>query len=244
MRQMIAGMKQLDVSDPASDHLASYLYTADSRMAGLITELDDLMAEPRNDTMRKRAGEIMEMIAMLSFMALSGTSTIKSFQSAGPQIDLLVEGSDLHWKLVRKYCYFRKRRRGLVVEAKATGEKVNDAVFARLCAIMDHNLPHVGLGVFFTFNGASGFPTPESSRSLRTLKDCRLRQALYYARTRKPVIVFDSMDIRQLAQNGSLPQLVHEKVKEISEATGWATPPVASFCKRHTLPKHLRDLLI
>ena len=53
-----------------------------------------------------------------------------------------------------------------------------------------------------------------------TLRDARLRQAVFYLITEVPVIVFDINDLKQLSVPGALPDLVERKVKELFMQSG------------------------
>lgn len=233
--------------DPAVDQLAALLYTPDSKLGSFIVRIENMQSTAARlkgkDALKVKqdTGYLMESIAVLSFQSLVGWSELKSYQSAGPQHDLLIDGSSLEWQSLWRYFGIEPSvRQALVVETKAIGSRLADSEFARLCAVMDHNLSHAGLGIFFTLKGASGFPRP--GKTVKGLRDCRMRQVIYFAKTSKPVIVFDEHDIKQLSSSGALPILIRRKIKEISELTGLSTVPVPQF-KEIVLPEYLKKLL-
>lgn len=178
---------------------------------------------------------------MLVFKGLKGIQTIKSFQSAGPQYDLLVSGDDLPWSLVCKILYLNLNQRDIVIEAKATKAPVPDKQFARLCSIMELNLQGAGLGIFFTLNGATGFPKQGDSKRQRAIRDCKLRQILFHAKTNKMIVVLDKDDISGLTNNGTLIQILTRKIKDLFELSGLPTTPAEQF-QEIDLPEHLKIL--
>jgi len=129
--------------------------------------------------------------------------------------------------------------RDIVIEAKAKESKIQDKDFARLCNIMELNLSGSGLGVFFTLNGATGFPKDSSQRQ-RSLRDAKLRQVLFNAKTGKMIIVFDKEDILSLAKNGCLINLITRKIRDLSENTGLPLVPIT--LEEVDLPEHLKAL--
>lgn len=145
--------------DQSSNQIASYLYKPDTRIAGYLQELREYKERKKpTPNQRRRAGELLEQITVLTFCGLQGVSSMKSFRSAGPQYDLLVGGDDVSWMFLCKMLYMNEKGRDIVVEAKCTNDKVSDQQFARLCNLMEINLfQTTGLGIFFTLNGASGF---------------------------------------------------------------------------------------
>ena len=242
VQSVIDALELLNKNDPALDKLASYLYIADRRLSEYLDQLKEFI-KLQNPTQSesKRGGELLEQIAFLAFQGLKGATSFKSFQSPGPQYDLLVSGDQPAWLLVCEFLYLKKNQRGIVVEAKATKERLPDKQFARLCSIMELNLAStVGLGVFFTLNGASGFPKNESSRQ-RSISDCRLRQVLFHAKTEKFIVVLDKHDIFELGKNGTLIQILVRKIRDLCELSGLPTTPI-SEPKEIDLPNHLKPL--
>jgi hypothetical protein len=98
----------------------------------------------------------------------------------------------------------------------------------------------VGLGVFFTLNGASGFPQSDDSR-LRSIRDSRLRQVLFHAKTQKLIVVLDKNDIFALGKNGTLIRILARKIRDLCELSGLPTPPVDQI-EEIDLPPHLKQL--
>lgn len=191
----------------------------------------------------RKAGYLLEKIALAVFHALKGNTEIKSYQSAGPQYDLLVSGEGLEWDMFFSMLpvSFPSSYKGILVEAKAIKDPVPDKQFARLCSILNLNLCNtVGLGVFFTLYGASGFPD-NPTKAQRVASDSRLRQVLFYAKTNKIIVVLDINDIRKLLKKGSLIEILIKKIRNIEELTGF---PVAKEedVKNIRLPKHLTEV--
>ena len=238
----IRALENLDPSDPASDNLASYLYIADKRLSQYLKQLKDFtQLEHTTHKQRQEAGQLLEKIAFLAFQGLKGATNFKSFQSAGPQYDLLISGDGLDWFYVCKLLYLAEHRRGIVIEAKATKTPLPDKQFARLCSIMELNLSStVCLGVFFTLEGASGFPKKNDSRQ-RKISDARLRQVLFHAKTQKFIVVLDKDDIFQLGENGTLIQILVRKIRDLCELSGLPTPAVEQL-EEIDLPPHPKQL--
>ena len=243
VQSVIEALALLDKNDPASDQLASYLYIADRRLSDYLDQLREFtQLESPTLPESKKGGELLEQIAFLTFQGLKGATSLKSFQSAGPQYDLLVSGDQPAWLHVCNLLYLKENQRGIVVEAKATKQRLPDKQFARLCSIMELNLSSiVGLGVFFTLKGAAGFPERGSSRQ-RTIRDCRLRQVLFHAKTQKLIVVLDKDDIFELGKNGTLIQILVRKIRDLCELSGLPTPPVDEPKEMIDLPNHLKQL--
>lgn len=237
---IIGALQNFDPGSPEADDLAPYLYTTDHRLQSHVSKLLTLTSQARlTKEQQREAGRLMEKVAFLSFGSLAGATIKKSYQSAGPQHDLLISGDNAHWLTLARYLYLPESQRGILVEAKATQSKLEDKQFARLCAVIDTNLPTVGLGVFLTLFGASGFPT--SSQRQRAIRDCRLRQVLYHAKHSRAVVVLNKNDLADLSRNGSLPRILSRKIRDISELSGLATLP-AEFATEVDLPDYLKAL--
>jgi hypothetical protein len=239
---VVEALGKIDPADPATKPLSSYFYVADTRIRALLSELHQLIDKGTGLTRTEQqlAGVLMEQIAFLAFAGVRGVRTLKSFQSAGPQYDLLISGDSPAWFMLCKLLYLDERKRSILVEAKAIGSRLSDKQFARLCAIMDTNLPLVGLGVFFTIAGASGFP--EGLVRQRSIRDCRLRQVLYHAKTGQSVVVLDRGDLEALTVNGAFIDLLMRKVRDISELTGLPADFSDDLQERADLPPHLAEL--
>lgn len=238
---IISAMDSLDLGNPALNKLASYLYKPDNKLSEYLDKLrvfTELNTPTRRQT--QEAGKLLEQIVLLLFKGLKGVQSIKSFQSAGPQYDLLVSGDDIGWKGVCKTLYLEWEKRDIVIEAKATRSPLEDHQFARLCSIMEHNLRGAGLGIFVTLNGASGFPQRGDSRQ-RRVSDCRLRQIIFHAKTKKIIVVLDKEDLLQLKKNGALIEILTRKIRDLSELSGLDTIPVEQF-QEIDLPHHLKML--
>ncbi|MEO0928907.1 MAG: hypothetical protein AAFY63_23995 [Cyanobacteria bacterium J06643_13] len=239
---IIKASESLDSNSPALDKLASYLYIADPRINQYLEKFNRLLQteKPPKNQLQER-GKILEQIVYLVFNSLKGVTSLKSFQSAGVQYDLVVSGDDVNWHPVCKQLYMDVSQRDIVIEAKAKNSKLPDKDFARLCSIMSENYTGAGLGIFFTLKGATGFPDDSSSARQRKIGDCRLRQALFHARTGKFIIVLDRKDIFQLGKNGTLLQILTRKIRDLRELSGLPTVSVEKFVERD-LPPHLENL--
>ena len=237
----------LDKEDPATDKLASYLYVADHKIQQYIDKLKKCLhdlhdagcIQSNKSRLRRECGTLMEQIAYLVLHGLRGVDTFKSFQSAGPQYDLVASGDNPNWLTVCKIFYLSTDYRDILVEAKARESRVTDQQFSRVCNVMSLNLRNVGLGIFFTLSGATGFPSNPEKRQ-RSLKDAKLRQALFHAKTGKKVVVFDAQEIFSLGQNGSFPTLVIRKIRDLNENTG--LPVQTIEMEEVDLPNHLQIL--
>jgi hypothetical protein len=216
--------------------LTSYLYKADTRISEYIEKLNNALTNKET----QKAGTLLEQIVVLVFQGLKGVQSIKSFQSAGPQYDLLVSGHDFEWQEVSDALYLKRNQRDIVIEAKATKDPLPDKQFARLCSIMEHNLSGAGLGIFVTLNGATGFPQRNSKERQKKVSDCRLRQIIFHARTNKIIIVLDKEDLFELSKNGTLIELLIRKIKDLSELSGLPTASVEHWQEDVDLPPHLQ----
>jgi hypothetical protein len=223
--------------DAARCSLIPFLYTPDSRIAGLIGSLGEI-ARNKDVTSeeRRQAGELMEQVAFLALGGLRGSDVVKSFRSSGPQIDLLVNGSTAAWRLLCSTIRIDVDKRGILVEAKARKTKVDDQDFARMCALLESTSTTCSVGVFFTLHGATGF----SAKERAGLKHARLRQVLYFARCKTPVVVLNLEDLRMLDQPGSLVRLLEQRVREIEELA--ITPSIPAVSVEFELPPHLAAL--
>ncbi|MFG6107676.1 hypothetical protein U2F10_35970 [Leptothoe sp. EHU-05/26/07-4] len=222
----------------------SYFYSPDKVLVKeLIDEIDSYYQKPRpTQKERQLAGYKLEELTLAVFHGLRGWSSIKSYRSASSQYDLLMSGEGLDWKTALSLLPLKipEHLTSIVVEAKATKAKVNDAQFARLCSIMQTNLKNTSiLGVFFTLKGASGFAN-QGKKTSQNVGNARLRQLLFYIDTGKPVIVLDINDIRTLAENGTFLRIIGRKIQEIEELTG--LPTSAESIAEVVLPENLRKL--
>jgi hypothetical protein len=84
--------------------------------------------------------------------------------------------------------------------------------------------------VIFSLRGATGFPASTSDEREITLRDARLRQAVFFLITEVPVIVFDMSDLKQLSTPGALPDLVERKVKELFMQSGQIASRATDHC--------------
>lgn len=220
----------------------SYFNQIDPKLPSFLNHFQSLLSiqNPSHQQLQER-GKVLEQIACLVFSKLSGCTVVKSFQSAGPQYDLIVSGNDLKWKFIVESLFIPFEKRDILIEAKAKNERLPDKDFARLCSIMEHNLTSTGLGIFLTLQGATGFPKNPQSRQ-RGVKDCLLRQIIFHAKTGKYIIVLDQQDIFSLAQPGSLLLLLSRKIKELQELSGLPTQPIQNL-NEIDLPDYLKNIL-
>lgn len=220
--------------------LTSYLYKADTRISEYIDKLNNALTHKET----QKAGTLLEQIVVLVFKGLKGVQSIKSFQSAGPQYDLLVSGNDFEWQEVSDALYLNGNQRDIVIEAKAIKGTLPLKQFARLCSIMENELlRNAGLGIFVTLNGATGFPQRNSKERQKKVSDCRLLQIIFHARTNKIIIVLDKEDLLELSKNGTLIELLIRKIKDLSELSGLPTASVENCQEDVDLPPHLQILL-
>ena len=241
VEQVLGALKKIDPSNPATDKLASYLYVVDDRLINYVEQLKksrDLIKD--TDETRQERGKLLEQIAFLIFSGLRGISSIKSFQSAGPQHDLVVTGDGETWLTVTKLLYLQTEQRDIIIEAKATKSPLPDKQFARLCNIMHLNLTGAGLGIFLTLKGATGFPKKNEARQ-RKISDSRLCQVLFHAKTGKFVIVLNEDDISALCENVTLIPTLVRKIRDLFELSGLPTVPSENL-KETDLPHHLKIL--
>lgn len=242
VEDILHSLERIDRNDPASDKLASYLYTVDKRLPYYLEKFAKLLQlEKPNRSQLQESGKLLEQVVYLAFCGLKGATSFKSFQSAGPQYDLLVSGDNVKWLAVCKMLYLDINRRDIVVEAKAKNSRLPDKDFARLCSIMNLNLTGAGLGVFFTLRGATGFPNRDDLIRKRAIRDCRLRQVLFHAQTQKSIIVLDKEDIFELNKNASLIQILIRKIRDLHELSGLPITPINQF-KEMDLPGHLKEI--
>lgn len=237
----LQAMQHLNARDPAIDKLAAFLYDPAPRIAQYVKKVKRYLKKKNvSGAEARQMGYDLEEMAMLAFGSLRGWTEIMSWESAGPQIDLEIVGSDVDWGALAKYLLMPSAL-ALMVESKATKDPVGDPEFARLAAIIDHNCRQtVGLGVFFTLNGASGFP--ERGKAKNLLGDAWLRQALFHARTGLPIVVLDHVDLIELAKPGALVRLLRGKIMDLERLGGLGTAPTVA-AQREELPKRLKDLL-
>jgi hypothetical protein len=236
-----------DISDTTLNKFSTYFYTPDGRLPDFLQNLKEEVSKRENNApdslSNTEIGKLMEQIAYLCFKGLEGNSVIKSFQSAGPQYDLIVSGDNPIWIFLCEILYL-KTGRDFLVEAKATKNKIGDPQFARLCSLLHFNLNTTsGLGIFFTLKGASGFPEPGAIRRQRSLSDSRLRQAIFMAACKKPIVVFDLNDILELDKPGSLVQILIDKIRDVEQLSGYSIgPKIDEPPYECELPKHLTAL--
>ncbi|GAA5531246.1 hypothetical protein [Herpetosiphon gulosus] len=170
---------------------------------------------PRND------GKLLEEILYLALSSLQDINRIKSYSAAEYQIDLEVSGSGGLWEWMMKD-FLNLPGDTFVAEAKDYGIPIENKYFSRLVYILDYHINKDSyLGIFFTREGASGFPQPD--QPLKKMSGCLATQMLFRARTEKFIIVFNKEDIYRLGERGSLLKLIRAK---IHDAQGWAGKPL------------------
>ncbi|WP_330483261.1 hypothetical protein [Tumidithrix elongata] len=232
---------------PESNELINFLYTPDPRISDHLNQLRDFLRIKRpTKAQSQKAGYLLERILLLAFKGLTGHSELKNYQSASHQIDQLVSGDNTEWDLILDRLYLKENNqtyRTILGEAKATNSSVSVSQFARLCSIMTLELyKSVGLGVFFTINGAAGFPKRSQKSRTSCIRHARLCQVLFNARSGKKIVVLDKDDIFDLDKNGSLITILIRKIKELEENSGLPTVSVVEPMDID-LPNYLKDLI-
>lgn len=231
-------------SGSESEELINWLYTPDSQISVYLSILKNFLDIEKPSVMERReAGYLLETILALAFKGLAGYSEIKSYRSASHQLDFLMSGDGSAWDVICDRIYIKQQGyRGIVVEAKAVEKPVSSAQFVRLCSIMSIELCQtVGLGIFFTIEGATGFPRRDGHKVLG-IRDARLCQVLFYAKTGKKIIVLDKNDIFELDKNGALIRILIRRVKELEELSGLQAAPVSQLVDID-LPTHMKKVL-
>jgi hypothetical protein len=245
---IIQGLRFLDRDSPESDELLNWLYTPSTQIHDYLEQLKSFLEidSPTQDE-RRVAGYLLEQVLVLAFKGLAGYSELKNYQSANHQYDLVISGDGAEWDIVCDRLYLRSTQqiqsyRGIIIEAKAAGSPVSSAQFARLCSIMSLELcSTVGLGIFFTLEGAAGFPKRGDNRAI-CVKYARLCQVLFHAKSNKKIVVLDKDDILELDRNGALIKILIRKIKDLEELSGLPTKPVSEPMDV-ALPDYLRNLI-
>lgn len=134
----------------------AYFYSPDVILVKeLIDEINVYYRKSKPTQKEKQsAGYKLEELALAVFHGLKGWSSVKSYRSASSQYDLLMSGDSLEWKTMLSLLPLTipEHSTSIVVEAKATKAKVNDAQFSRLCSIMHVSLENTSiLGIFGHF---------------------------------------------------------------------------------------------
>lgn len=245
--KLISEISERDLSEKSADPLISYLYTPDKKLDEYLRDLEEQIKvanypqKERPSNFHNQIGQLLEQIAYLCFNKLLGITSIKSFQSPGPQYDYLVTGDTAEWKTICKLLYIDFGRRDFLIEVKATKKRVNDQQFARLCNLLELNLFQTGgLGIFFTLNGATGFPKKNDKVRQRSLRDARLRQVMFSLKAKKSIVVLEKDDIFQLNKPGSLVRILMKKVRDIEDLTGVYVSPEIKEPIEKDLPQHLQ----
>lgn len=243
VRGLLAGYAGLKNAQSAL--LLPALYDPDSRLGPLLKEVGRALKRKANGTLTKKQtqqlGYTLEKVALLVFQSLVGINSIKSYQSAGPQHDLVVKGLDECWRTVCETINVAAPG-GMLVEAKATGGPVGDKEFERLGNIVTHHLGKtIGIGIFLALEGASGFPKHGQKVRTRSLQAARVTQLIVYHAAKKPIVVLDWEDIKTLDHAGALITVLERKVREIEEMSG-APKPLPTEPVDVDLPKHLKPL--
>jgi hypothetical protein len=217
--------------------LCSYLYVPSPRLPALIEELE---MTPSTSATRIQRGRLMEQVAAALFTGLRGWTQIRSYQSAAPQYDLILSGDGARWSTFIKTIFGQVERRALLVEAKATKDKLTEAQMSRVCALVATHLRTVGLVAFVTISGATGFGA-KAGRS-RSVSDCRLRQLVFYAGTSVPVLVFDLNDLKRIAAGENFIRLLVSRITELAELAGVADGTEAEP-EEVEVPPHIAQVL-
>lgn len=248
VKQITEAIKHLPQDGPQPEELINWLYKPDPRLSEYLDKLRSfLQISKPTKSQRQEAGYLLEKILVLAFKGLVGYSEIKNYQSASHQYDLVISGDGDEWDTVCNRLYLRgnnpnKSCRTILVEAKAIEEPVSSPQFARLCHILNIDFSDtVDLGIFFTLNGAAGFPKRGDKRTI-CVRHARLCQLLFYAKSGKKVLVLDRNDILELDQNGALIKILIRKIRELEQATGLPTSSSHQIIDID-LPNYLQELL-
>jgi len=198
-----------------------YLYDPDETLLDRIADYNEWLETREGED----SGKLMEEIAYLAFRCLKGWGSMKSFQSYASQHDLVVSGSSAKWDILIEYLHLPLTGRTILIEAKNLDKSVSDSQFSRLCAIIHAKYREtVHLGVFFTRNGASGFPTRPHSENRavrqRSLQNARATQVIFHALSGKFVVVLEDEDLQQLVKKGALPRILEAKIRDVEDASG------------------------
>ena len=229
VEQAIEALKLVNKISPEANALISYLYTPDTILEEYLSKLRVFLNLPRPTKKETQdAGYLLEEISLICFCGLVGYTNIKSFRSPSAQYDLVIGGDTLEWKELYEFLFLNFNQRDIVIESKAIKASLSDSQFARMCSIMTLSLTNAGLGIFFTLNGASGFPARDQARQ-QTIGNARLRQVVFHASTKKTIIVLDKNDIFTLNQNGSLITLLIRNLRDLHELSGIPNAPVEEF---------------
>ena len=230
MKDLIARAKTVRGAEPAArDPLADLLCRVyprlDSHLSAFRSYLD---LSQKEDAHRRCAGYLLETIIALGFSGLEGVVGIKSYQSAGGQYDLVVNGGagEPLWRIVREFLHMPDGRNDLIVEVKATEGRINDQQMLRFCGLIDaHFRDTVGLGVMICPQGATGYPT--AARRVHSLKAARMHQVLFHARSGVAVVVLEESDIFAMLNPGGLLRSLDAKGRELRELRG-TLPDIAA----------------
>jgi len=235
--------------DPVLDLIWKNFYVPNARLIELIDELVEYAKKAKpSETERRRAGQLMEAVAVGAFKCIPkiGWDKVKNYRSAsGSQYDLVVRGERLPphfpWDKICSTLGLSSSESCMVVECKATSDKVDDAQFERMCSILAHNIEAAGIGIFFTIRGATGFPERGKPRKA-ALSCCLLKQLIFRIKQQKSVVVLDIHDLLELKRPGGLLELLIRKVQEISLQDG--LPSLTAHTLREAdIPDYLKILL-
>ncbi|MEL6183669.1 MAG: hypothetical protein AAFU79_03525 [Myxococcota bacterium] len=220
------------------DALAAHMYSPNLAGRHYLAELRALLATPKAKRAKNYStmvGNALEQVALTACFGLAGYRTLQSFQSAGPQYDLLIDGDTALWEGLISFVHSRQRRGSrILIECKARLDSpVSDSEVSRLADLMSLNITSAGLGVFFCPAGITG-------RKGRSLSDGSLRQHLVLAKRNTPIIVIDNDDLDNIFQVGGFPTLLRRKIQELEEH--FASSPVGEL-RKVDLPRHLEESL-
>lgn len=199
---------------------------------------------PSKTLTTKQKGELLEEVVFLAFKCLEGVKDISSFTSFDSQLDLVVTGTAINeWEVLCKILGLPiDKSKKIIVEAKNHKKKIDSSIFSRLCFILDHrHTEQCSLGIIFSTSGASGFPKRGGNQT--SLKSARATQVLFHARSNKYVVVFDKEDIRDLAKDGALIEILNTKIEDVENVFGNTLKhdfDLNDIGNRSSLPPHLR----
>jgi hypothetical protein len=235
----IAALFRIPEGHIAVNEFGPQMYIPSPKLKPALEELKEYseIEEPSKDQ-KKRAGDLMEIVASLIFSGINYPKLIKkSYRGSMAQIDLFVFSADTAWIVLCKYLKIDYES-GILIEGKATKDKVDHEKFSRFCHILESQFKSTKLGIFFTLNGATGFPIKGRKRQ-NQIGQARLCQVMFHASSGRYVVVFDLKDILQLNSNGSFMRLLRWKIDDIQQQSGLPTPDVDEIVKEIDLPPHL-----
>ncbi|RYG66101.1 hypothetical protein EON64_10515 [archaeon] len=239
----------MSIDDPrAVKVLDNLLYSPDRRLKANVGKMAKfLLLKKPTQKQKQAAGYLLETICFLTFEAIKGGDwPPKSYQSTGPQIDLLATGNSSVWRIFCSRAGINPggpAGTGILVESKAIGKPVGDAIVQRVFAMANLQFKDtVRLGVVLSLKGISG--EPNASQTMRVLRDARLTQVLAFALHSVPIVSISWADIQRLHKPGELVRMIRAKILEFQQLGGFPTSlPKSAEAQVCPLPAHMAALV-